>query len=73
MGLLLHMQKLDDMDQSAWERIEEQEGAGSELAHETRSFRKKFPPDVRDDPMEGPAQRNMSLCTGRNYIMEKHT
>ena len=54
MGLLLHMQKLDDMDQSAWERIEEQEGAGSELAHETRSFRKKFPPDVRDDPMEGP-------------------
>lgn len=27
MGLLLHVQKWDDMDQSAWERIEEQEGA----------------------------------------------
>ena len=55
MGLLLHMQKLDDMDKSAWERIEEQEGARVQTWHtEQGVFRKKLPPHVRDDPMEGP-------------------
>ena len=55
MGLLLHMQKLDDMDKSAWERIEEQHCARVQTWRAKPGvFRKKLPPDVRDDPMEGP-------------------
>ena len=55
-GLLLHMQKLDDMDKAVWEQIEEQEGARVQTWHTKQGvFRKKLLPDVRDDPMGDPS------------------
>ena len=56
MGLSLLLQKLDEMDKAAWERIEEQEVARVQIWHTKQGvYRKKILPDVRDDLMGDPA------------------
>ena len=65
MGLLLQFQKLDDMDAAAWEWIERQEDAWVQVWHAKQGvFRKKLPPDVRDDPMKSPPWENESWLWG---------
>ena len=50
------------MDAVAWEWIERQEDAWVQVWHAKQGvFRKKLPPDVRDDLMKGPCWENESM------------
>ena len=54
MALLLHFQRVHDMDLAAWQLIDQHDNTTVQVWH-TRQviFRKKLLPDVRDDPMRG--------------------
>ena len=71
LGLSLHMQRLDDMDKVAWQKIEEQEVARVQTWRTKQGVhRKKLLPDVRDDQWVTPLA-NYESYMGRNF-MEEH-
>ena len=59
------MQKLDDMDKAAWERVEEQEGARIQIWHtKTRNIQEEIPARCARRSYERPVQRNKNLIYG---------